>query len=355
MIKSLRDARITDALPRVLAAQDWVRALSEALGVLQEKALDFTDGSQIYTAIDDVPETVLDALAVNWKIDWYDTGYSVDKKRRLVKTAMAVRRLMGTVAATRMQAEAVYPGTMLEEWFDYGGNPGCFRLYVDITHSTEQEPVTAFPQDEMERRLVTAKRWSAHLDSLSYMVRHELIIRHTVKGWAYTVPFCGTIRCGTWWMPSTLGWSEHRPLLVSARPEPFTVSPELSGTLPETRTAGWSVNDTLRIAGLAEGFADRLEYTGTVRSGTAAVVSTLGWSEQHSVRAEADANAHTAAPELSGTLPETVAVGWSVLCGTVRAEGAAAGYTGLPEPVGTGTSAGTLPKPTGAEEEQHDG
>ena len=33
MIKSLRQARITDGLPRVLARQEWVIALSEALGL----------------------------------------------------------------------------------------------------------------------------------------------------------------------------------------------------------------------------------------------------------------------------------------------------------------------------------
>ena len=77
MIKSLREARIVDGVPRIVAGQEWVQALSEALGVLHEKTLDFADASQIYTALDTAPEDVLDALAVNWKIDWYDTDYTV--------------------------------------------------------------------------------------------------------------------------------------------------------------------------------------------------------------------------------------------------------------------------------------
>ena len=39
MIKDLRDARLVDAVPRVVAGQDWVRALSEAVGVLHERTL----------------------------------------------------------------------------------------------------------------------------------------------------------------------------------------------------------------------------------------------------------------------------------------------------------------------------
>lgn len=87
MIKDLRDARLVDAVPRVVAGQDWVRALSEAVGVLHERTLRYIDDSQIYTSLDTATEPVLDALAINWKVDWYDTGYSVEQK--LHRTAEA--------------------------------------------------------------------------------------------------------------------------------------------------------------------------------------------------------------------------------------------------------------------------
>lgn len=109
MIKSLTDARITDGLPRIVSGQDWVIALSEALGSLHKKTLDYADASQIYTALDTVSEDILDVLAVNWKIDWYDTGFTVEQKRRIVKACIEARRLMGTVRAVRLQAQAIYP------------------------------------------------------------------------------------------------------------------------------------------------------------------------------------------------------------------------------------------------------
>lgn len=168
MIKDLRDARLVDAVPRVVAGQDWVRALSEAVGVLHERTLRYIDDSQIYTSLDTATEPVLDALAINWKVDWYDTGYSVEQKRRIIKTALTVRRLMGTVGAVKLQADAIYPGTMLEEWFEYGGQPGTFRLYINVTDTTEEHPAIIYSPAEMERRLITAKRWSAHLESLTF-------------------------------------------------------------------------------------------------------------------------------------------------------------------------------------------
>lgn len=135
--------------------------------MLHERTLRYIDDSQIYTSLDTATEPVLDALAINWKVDWYDTGYSVEQKRRIIKTALTVRRLMGTVGAVKLQADAIYPGTMLEEWFEYGGQPGTFRLYINVTDTTEEHPAIIYSPAEMERRLITAKRWSAHLESLA--------------------------------------------------------------------------------------------------------------------------------------------------------------------------------------------
>ena len=121
---------------------------------------------------------VLDALAVNWKIDWYDTGYDIEQKRRIVKTALNIRRTMGTAGAARTQADAIYPGTKLEEWFEYGGTHGKFRLRVNITTVEERQKFAAMTIAEIERRLfcsiwatsvsAAAKRFSAHLEEVEY-------------------------------------------------------------------------------------------------------------------------------------------------------------------------------------------
>lgn len=168
MIKSLLDAQITDGLPRIVREQPWVRALSKAMLDLHKKTMAYIDGSQIYTAIDTVSEAVLDALAVNWKIDWYDTEYDIEQKRRIVKTALNIRRTMGTVAATKAQADAIYPGSTIEEWFEYGGDPGKFRLRVNIVTVEEKQKFDAMTLEEIERRLTAAKRLSSHLEEVEY-------------------------------------------------------------------------------------------------------------------------------------------------------------------------------------------
>ena len=127
MIKSLKNAQIADGLPRILGEQPWVKALSMAMLELHQKTMLYRGKSDIHRHRHRAEE-VLDALAVNWKIDWYDTGYDIEQKRRIVKTALNIRRTMGTAGAARTQADAIYPGTKLEEWFEYGGTHGKFRL-----------------------------------------------------------------------------------------------------------------------------------------------------------------------------------------------------------------------------------
>lgn len=381
MIKSLKDARIVDGLPRIVAQQAWVRALSGAVGEMHQKTLGYIDKSQIYTAVDSAEETVLDAIAVNWKIDWYDTEYNIEQKRRIVKTAMAIRRTMGTVGALKAQAGAIYPGTTLEEWFDWGGEPGWFRLHVDVTTTGEGNTIDLHDQAETERRLTMAKRFSAHLESMSYQIKRAIKTDSILTMWRHKPPVCGTIRCGVYHTVSTLGWSERATLRGGGAVEAFTVTLEVSGTVPQTATVGyslcsallgggmaeafaamppengavpsgthhaasalgWSTDETLVAAGAAEVFAAAPGENGTVLSGTRHEVSTLGYSVHGTIPFGGAAEAFTAVPEVSGTVPQTATVGYS-LCGAVQSGGAdaAAVFTGKPSESGA-ERCGTMP------------
>ena len=79
------------------------------------------------------------------------------------------------------------------------------------------------------------------MESFSYMIRHVLALGAKVARWAYHPPICGTIYCGTWWEPSTLGYSERDTILAGAGPEAFPVSPEFAGTLPQNAVAAYTV------------------------------------------------------------------------------------------------------------------
>jgi len=165
----LRQARITDAVPYIVKEQAWVKAMAAAYGVMTSRMLDAVEKSQIYTNLEQAPEAVLDALAVYWKVDWYDTSYPVEIKRRMIQSALTVWRTAGTLAAVKTQMNAIYPNSDVTEWFDYGGEPGHFRVRVDVTE--EGVPQEIHKWEEINRMLMPAKRYSAHLDDVEFFVR----------------------------------------------------------------------------------------------------------------------------------------------------------------------------------------
>jgi phage tail P2-like protein len=122
-------------LPGVLAADPNAAALAQMLAAAFAEEHQLIDLARIYSRIDELPESLLDILAYDFKADWYDYDATVAVKRRLIKTCVAVHRTIGTKSAVETALGAVYPGSHIKEWFEYGGAPYHFKLTVDVTDS----------------------------------------------------------------------------------------------------------------------------------------------------------------------------------------------------------------------------
>lgn len=246
---SLRQAKLTDAIPATLAAQPWAQALAYAEWRMRGLLLEYAQDSQIYTALDTCPEMVLDALAVSWKVDWYDTTYPVEIKRSIIKNSMAVRRYMGTAWSAKKALGDVWPDSDIEEWFDYGGEPGRFRVVCNVT-----DPTVTAQVETIENNVMLYKRESAHLDSIGFMVRHGIQIGTVYEAYKYDVPRCGMIRCGTWPRRATLGRTEGAGLVLTPAAGAYlATNPEAgagdrSGTVPRTATIGYAGQSGAKIA-----------------------------------------------------------------------------------------------------------
>lgn len=327
----LDEARLTDAVPASLAEQPWARALAYAEWMLRGEVLHYADQSQIYTALDTCPEEVLDALAVCWKVSWYDTTYPLSTKRQIIKSSVAVRRFMGTKWATQEALRSVWPDSDVEEWFDYEGEPGCFRVVCNIA-----DPSVTADIDTVHDNVMQYKRTSAHLDSISFMVRRGIKIGKRVDGWAARVPECGTLRCGTWWTRSTLGHSERPGVQIGATPDAYNANQPECGTLPEMATRGWQTQAGITLRPEADAYATGGNEAGAIPAGQLPQTATLGIASEQRIRAAADTGAwQTDAEEAgkadSGTLPQQTVLGVS-RTETLRMGGgtAAEGYVATP-------------------------
>lgn len=131
------------------------------------------DRVRIISNIDGLNETVLDILARDFKVDWWDQEYSVEEKRRTLKGSWRVHKTLGTKAAVETAIRAIYPLTTVEEWFEYNGEPYHFRLNIDITSDSGDR--------ERQRRVLERLNYYKSLRSHNDGVRYFLVPK---KSWA---------------------------------------------------------------------------------------------------------------------------------------------------------------------------
>jgi len=117
----------TRSLPPTLKDDPEINALGRAIaGQLQITAQQIRRNI-IYARIDELDEQTLDILAYDLHVDWYDHSYPIEVKRQTIKDSVKIHRRLGTKYAVETALGAVFPGTRVEEWFEYGGDPYTFR------------------------------------------------------------------------------------------------------------------------------------------------------------------------------------------------------------------------------------
>ncbi len=164
-------------LPPALRTDPSVVALAEALSELLAARPAEIERLRIYPAIDTLEEPLLDILARDFKVDWWDPEYSLEEKRRTLKDSWRVHRLLGTRAAVETAISAIYPHTQVLEWFEYGGEPYHFRLDINITNDS----IDSEKQRRVLERLNYYKSLRSHNDGVTYFVEAQPAIAKAVS------------------------------------------------------------------------------------------------------------------------------------------------------------------------------
>jgi len=121
-------------LPEVLRNDKNMHALAEAVVSAMVPVIAETDQPRIFPRIDELPEELLDMLAYDFKVDWWDYDYTIEQKRQTLKDSWMVHKHLGTPWAVETAISAFYPNTKVSQWFDYDGKPYTFRLHIDVSN-----------------------------------------------------------------------------------------------------------------------------------------------------------------------------------------------------------------------------
>ena len=190
MTNGITKANLMRTLPSVLAKDANMNPLAVALAEALESLGGNVHLPTIYSRIDELPEDLLDILAKDFKVDWYDFNYNLATKRNVLRDSFYVHRHIGTRAAIVKAICDVWPDSRLEEWFEYGGDPFMFRVILNASDGSNPIPV-----DTALDKIQLYKPVRAHLESNIPIIRvvFNIVIETDSQSRYYHVPYSGTI------------------------------------------------------------------------------------------------------------------------------------------------------------------
>ena len=130
----LKDCKMEMLLPLFMQQQADDVAIARTLDPVIKDMADKIRLCSDWGVIDELPEDFLDALAWELDIDWFapKSDRTIDVKRELIKNADEVHKHLGTKAAVESVARDIFGNGTVEEWFEYNGDPGTFKLWTGM-------------------------------------------------------------------------------------------------------------------------------------------------------------------------------------------------------------------------------
>ena len=280
----------TQIFPTALQHDPKMIALAKGFAAEALKVSGHLNDVLIYSRFDELPEALVDILAYDMHVDWYDYDMPLKVKREVVKNSVRVHKRMGTKYAVETALGSVWPESEVEEWFEYGGEPHHFRIVCDVT---ESYITVSF------KRLVQAvymyKRLSSHLESVVYQARITCIIQTHTDYFVYHNPLTDTLRAGTHPYRIMIGGVANAAIIIGTAGE--------AGTAPRRAVSGGAAEASL----IAETEAAAAVYNNP-QAGTMPQRNVIFKGRETAVEAETEAAAVVYNTPQAGTAPRRATV-----------------------------------------------
>lgn len=263
MSNKIYDTDFSKFLPNVLQKDESMMAIAKAV---TEKLLETSNSINkvlIYANIDKLPDEILDILAYDMHVDWYDETYPIEVKREVIKSSVTVHKKMGTKYAVEKALRAVHTASCIEEWFEYGGNPYCFRIICDTTESKVQASY-----EEILNTVNIYKRLTAHLDSVTYQAHATMLIT-TETGWyIYRTPLTGKTITGTKPQRNIKGKEIKAKYTVKTSRANYKYKSRQAGAYPQRNIIFKNQNEKIQVKAEMKKTKFKTPMTGKTTTGT---------------------------------------------------------------------------------------
>ena len=128
---NINEISLVDLLPPSIKDDSNVMAAAKSLDVELQKVLTAINSEIIIPNISNMPESVIDLLAWQYHVDFYDSTLPLEIKRSLVLKSIDWHKRKGTPSVVREMVSSVLSNGVVKEWFEYGGQPYYFQVETD--------------------------------------------------------------------------------------------------------------------------------------------------------------------------------------------------------------------------------
>lgn len=165
----LYNGKITDLLQNDSEYNAEVQALAYALALEKKRIMDEADKTRTLAMIEDLPDEILDVLAVELRSPYYTEDMTIEQKRDVITNSLVWYYRAGTPAAVSEMAAAVFGSGQVVEWFDFDPNDGeIIPGEFDIETGAEiQDPQQFMPV--IQRIINRVKNTRSHLRSVRFL------------------------------------------------------------------------------------------------------------------------------------------------------------------------------------------
>lgn len=136
---NLYDGQLTDLLQNELKHNTEIEALAYALQIEKRRIMTMADRTRTLAMIEQLPEDILDVLAVELRTPYYTGDMTIAQKRYIIKNTLIWFYHAGTPAAVAEMIATIFGQGEVVEWFDFTEGPftpGTFDIITD-TRMTE--------------------------------------------------------------------------------------------------------------------------------------------------------------------------------------------------------------------------
>lgn len=121
----LRSGQLTDLLQNESAYNTEIQALAYAVRLEKQRIMAEADTTRTLAMINQLPEAVLDVLAVELRSPYYTEDMTIEQKRDVISNSLVWYYHAGTPSVVAEMATVIFGSSQVVEWFDFDPNDGA--------------------------------------------------------------------------------------------------------------------------------------------------------------------------------------------------------------------------------------